>query len=138
MNKRNWLTIAVLGTVGVFVLLASGSLLFLARGGWGSGRTWIGIDGCGAMGNWRHWGMMGSRGFGSLGWALRLMGLLVPLSLLGLLAMGVTWLFRRIAPSQRAAVGVGTAQLVQHCPGCDRPVQADWQLCPHCGQSLVE
>ncbi|HIC89489.1 MAG TPA: zinc ribbon domain-containing protein [Anaerolineae bacterium] len=23
------------------------------------------------------------------------------------------------------------------CPSCGRPVQADWQVCPYCGQGLV-
>lgn len=23
------------------------------------------------------------------------------------------------------------------CPSCESPIQADWQVCPHCGQQLV-
>jgi hypothetical protein len=23
------------------------------------------------------------------------------------------------------------------CPSCESPIQADWQVCPHCGQELV-
>jgi hypothetical protein len=78
-------------------------------------------------------GMMG--GFGLLGWTFPLLGMLIPLALLVIGAVwGVQTLTRRpvFAAGTPPAAGVGGPR----CPHCERQVQADWRVCPHCGTSL--
>jgi predicted amidophosphoribosyltransferase len=58
---------------------------------------------------------------------------LVPLGFLALLILGVVWLVKAVAqPGAQTFATVGRA-----CPNCGRPAQADWQVCPYCGQSLT-
>ncbi len=75
----------------------------------------------------RRCAMMG--GFGLFGSWMMILGLLIPIVLVGLLALGGVALFNGMggswsAPAQRA------------CPKCTRSVQNDWHHCPFCGENL--
>lgn len=62
-------------------------------------------------------------------------GGLIWLGVLVLVVMGALALARAIGrPDQPASAAVQAAS----CPNCGRPVQADWRLCPYCGQTLIE
>jgi hypothetical protein len=120
--------------VGLVVLaLLGGSLLGRS---WGPGYigcpAWGGNMGGYAMGP----GMMG--GFGLLGWMFPLLGMLIPLALLALLVIGAVWAVQAL--TCRLAFAAGTPPSAgaggPRCPHCERPVQADWKVCPHCGTSL--
>jgi hypothetical protein len=138
MNRINWTQVAVFGGVVLLVFLIGISLLSFSGqgygyGGWGPG----GMMGPGMMGG-RGPGMMGySYGGGALGWLSSLLGLIFPLGFLALLILGGVWLVRQVSQPQVPSAGRPQAQQGQTCPGCDLTVQADWQLCPYCGQGLV-
>ncbi|NOZ26695.1 MAG: zinc ribbon domain-containing protein [Chloroflexi bacterium] len=89
------------------------------------------------------WGMMGGwdgsarGGWGVWGWILPLIGLLIPLAFLALLALGGVWLFRQSGLSRNLPPASEQDASGKTCPSCGRPVQADWQVCPYCGQGLV-
>lgn len=126
MNKVNWTQALVFGLVVLLVLIIGLSLLpmffsgwgMMGRGMWGGWCPWCG-------GTWRFGG--GWLG-GLFGLLVMLLGLLIPISLLGLLIVGGVWLVRSVSRT--------TAPPVKTCPGCGRPVQADWRHCPHCGEEL--
>jgi hypothetical protein len=129
MSRVNWAQVLVFGLVVLVIFLVGISLLpmFFGGGYWGMmGRG-------GMMGGWCPWcggtgrfggGLMG----GLFGLLFMLLGLLIPIGLLGLLIVGGVWLVR--------SIGRTTAPPVKTCPGCGRPVQADWRHCPHCGEEL--
>lgn len=105
----------VFGLVVLIVLL--GGLWFL---GW--------FGGFGSMGP----GMMGPGMMGGFGWFSWLLACLIPLGLITLLVVGAIWLVMTFSRRPR-----GTSPPPdQYCPNCNRPVQADWQVCPYCGTSL--
>jgi hypothetical protein len=142
MNKVNWAQVAVFSGVTLLVLLIG--LSFLSFGWGGGGMMGPGMMGPGTMGPGTMGpGMMGGRGgsvggsWGVLGGLLSLVGLLIPLGLLALLALGGVWLFRQVNLSQGPAARPAQLASDETCPSCGRAVQADWQLCPYCGQGLV-
>ncbi len=131
MNRSNWTPVVIIGVV-LLILLIGGSLLPLGWGGrWG---PWGGMMGPGMMGGWGgSWGAVGP-----VGWLFSIMGLLIPLGFLALLVLGGVWLFRQVVQPQGFATGGGPTQPGRSCPNCGRAVQADWQVCPYCGQSLAQ
>ena len=103
-------------------------------GSWGPS----GMMGPGMMGSRGPSGMMGyGYGGGALGWIFSLLGLIFPLGFLALLILGGVWLFRQVSQPQVPSAGRPEIQSGRACPNCDRAIQADWQLCPYCGQGLV-
>jgi hypothetical protein len=82
-------------------------------------------------------GMMGNWGFGLVGWLFMLLGLILPLAFLALLILGAAWVFRQVSQSQGPVAGPPPAPLGRTCAHCGRSVQADWQVCPYCGQALT-
>lgn len=101
----------------VLVVLLSG-LLFLGFGGSFGGRLGYGMMGPGRLGS-----------FGGLGW---LGSCLVLLGLLALVIGGYVWLVTTISKTQRGSRPPHPVP----CPTCNRPVQADWQVCPYCSTPL--
>lgn len=139
MTKINWTQVAVFGGVVLLVFLIGISLLsFFGQGygygGWGPG--WM--MGPGMMGSrGPGWTMGYGYGGGALGWLFSLLGLIFPLGFLALLILGGVWLFRQVSQPQVPSAGRPDAQPGQTCPNCNQAVQADWQLCPYCGQGLA-
>lgn len=119
MNRMNWAQVVVFALIALLVLLIGASWL----GGYG---------GWGMMGP----GMMGGWGFGPFGWLVMIFMWLFPLGLLAVLALGIVWLFRQASGSSGAVGGPSQTAAGQPCPSCGRPVQADWRVCPYCGQQL--
>ncbi len=125
MGKINWWMVVALTLVTLTVLLAGASL---RRGNaWESGQETT------------HWGMM-SDGGGWWSWSplfmvlMPLFMLLMPLLWLALLTFGIVWLARAVfGPRDQ---GTHMPAVVPTCAECDRPVQAGWQVCPHCGYKL--
>ena len=65
-----------------------------------------------------------------LGLLFMLLGLLIPIGLLGLVILGGVWLARNMG-------GTAVPQaLARTCPGCSRPTEPDWQHCPYCSEEL--
>jgi len=128
MGRINWVQALVFGLVVLVVLLIGLSLLPMFFGGWGM------MGGGGMMGGWCPWcggtGRLGGGGMlgGLFGLLFMLLGLLIPIGLLGLLILGGTWLVRNI--STTAVPPLPT------CPNCGQPVQTDWRNCPYCGEEL--
>jgi hypothetical protein len=122
MNLTNR-EILVFGLV-VLMVLFGGLLLFV----WYGSLQGIGFGGMGPgmMGP----GMMG--GLNTFGW---LLPCLIPFGLLVLLGGGLAWL---LATTFRPSPGSSGVSAEATCPNCNRPVQADWQICPYCGTSLRE
>jgi hypothetical protein len=58
---------------------------------------------------------------------------LIPLSLIALLGGGIRWWLTAIRGPQQTP----QSPKVQ-CPNCNRPVQADWHVCPYCAISLLD
>lgn len=126
MNKVNWVQVAVFGLVVLVVFLMGASLL---SPGWGPGTVGGGMMGPGMMGGW---------GFAPFGWFIMLLWMLFPLSVLALLVLGIAWLFGQVSGAGAARTGgSGQPPAGQTCSNCSRPVQADWRLCPYCGQELA-
>ena len=78
------------------------------------------------------YGMMG-RGFGwmaAFGWLGMALVWVIPLGLSSLVILGVASLVKNLSGSGKPAVPPQT------CPTCSKPVQADWNNCPYCGQGL--
>jgi hypothetical protein len=136
MGRINWPQVLVFGLVVLVVFLIGSSLLSMSFGGgyWGMGPGMIGRGGM--MGGWCPWcGGTGQSGGGGLmgglfGLLFTLLGLLIPIGLLGLLILGGVWLVRNIDGTTTVAPPSPT------CRECGRPVQADWRNCPHCGEEL--
>lgn len=109
----------------VVLVVLLGGLLFLGFLGSFGGMRGYGMMGPGMMGP----GRLG--GFGGFGW---LLNCLVPAGLLALVIGGIVWLVTAINKTQG-----GSRQPHQgRCPNCNRPVQADWQVCPYCSTPLRE
>lgn len=126
MQKVNWTVIIVVGGIVLAALLIGGSLLSYFR--WGPASGWSN-DGWGMMGP----GMMGW-GFGSFGWLGVILRWLLPIALLALTVLGIVWLIRSLGrPNMPTSIAA-----MQTCPNCHHPTQADWRLCPHCGQALIQ
>lgn len=114
MNLTNR-EILVFGLVVLIVLFGG---LFLVV--WYGSLQGIGFGGMGP-------GMMG--GFNMFGW---LLPCLIPLGLLVLLVGGLVWLLVSVSRPQQSTSSITDA----NCPNCNRTIQTDWQVCPHCGTPL--
>ena len=117
MTKTNWAP-AVVSAVVVLLVFGLGVALLFGLSGRGSG----------------GWGMMGPgmMGFGPFGWlGMMFMGLF-PLGLLVLFVLGIVWLVRWLGGQETRSRPAALA-----CPRCHRSIQADWQVCPHCGHRLA-
>ncbi|NIO70794.1 MAG: hypothetical protein GTN71_17610 [Anaerolineae bacterium] len=135
MSRINWTQVLVFGLVALVVFLAGVSLLPMLFGGgyWGMGP---GMMGRGVMGGWCPWcggtGQFGGGGLlgGLFGLLFTLLGLLIPIGLLGLLILGGVWLVRSMGGVSAPPAPAET------CPSCGQPTEHDWQNCPYCGASL--
>ncbi|MFQ5875392.1 MAG: zinc ribbon domain-containing protein [Dehalococcoidia bacterium] len=127
MNRINWMQVAVFGIVVLLVFLIGISLLSFGWGGdWGMmGRWWPFCGGTGRLGG----GL-----FGLWGWLFMALMVLFPLGFLALLALGIIWLVRAVSGPQLRAPSAPPA--AQSCPSCGKVVQADWKVCPYCGEEL--
>ena len=126
MNKINWAQVGIFAVVVLLVFLIGVSLL----GGYGYG----------VMGNRQGMmgpGMMGGWGFGPFAWLGMIFMWIVPLGFLTLLVLGIAWLFRQVSGTSGPVAAPPQAPPGRPCPNCSRPTQADWQLCPYCGQALT-
>jgi hypothetical protein len=130
MSKINWTQVVVFGIVAFLVFVIGVSLLPVGWGGswgpwggWGSGR----VMGPGMMGGW---------GFGPFAWLGMVFMWIVPLGFLTLLVLGIAWLVRQVSGPSGPVGAPPQVPSGRPCPNCSRPIQADWQLCPYCGQAL--
>lgn len=82
MKKSYWITIAILGTALILFLMV-GTTLF---GNWNN-------VGWGMMGGWPT-GTMHGWGFSSIGWFGALIMVLIPVGIVVLTILGITWLVR--------------------------------------------
>lgn len=116
MNKVNWTVVAIVGVIGLLVLMLGASLLAgLRYGGYGYG-GW-------GMGPW----MMGPFMMGGMFFMW-----LIPIGFLVLIGLGIAWIVR-------TAGGPNNSNAPAHtCPSCGRSVQVDWKNCPHCGTVLAK
>ena len=130
MSRINWTQVLVFGAVVLVVFVLGITLLSVVFGGWGM------MGGGGMMGGWwPWWGETGRFGGGGLlgglfGLIFTLLGLLIPIGLLGLLIVGGVWLVRNVGRATALPAPAKT------CPGCGRPTEPDWQNCPYCGEEL--
>lgn len=119
--------------IGVMLLFGTGLLRFQRNPmmWYGEGdQTWRGD-----YGGFPSMGMHGRRGFsllGSFGWMLML---LFPLGILTLVVLGVFFLVRSLSNNN---TGSPSQPLIAHCDHCGRKVEADWKVCPYCGELLGE
>ena len=111
MRRINRITVAVCSGVALLIFVVGAVLL-------GSGR------GYGMMGPGMMWG------FAPFGWIGMILMWLVPLTFLGLLVTGIVWLVRTLSGPGPGYPGART------CPN-GHPVQADWRVCPYCGEPLA-
>lgn len=139
MNRISWAQIGAFAAIVLVILLVGITalpLLFGAYGGWGMmgpgmmGGEWTGgwCPFCGGTGRLQG-GMFG----GMFGWFFMLVAILFPLGFLVLVILGIVWLVRAVTRSPS-----GRTPLPQACPKCGKAVEADWRLCPHCGEKLQE
>lgn len=42
------------------------------------------------------------------------------------------------APDRQSRSHVSRDESQDTCPSCASPIQADWKVCPHCGQELIQ
>jgi hypothetical protein len=131
MNKVNWTQVGVFAAVVLLVFLVGASLL----GGFGGYGYAPGV--MGGRGGMMGPGMMGGWGFGPFAWLGMIFMWIVPVGFLTLLILGVVWLFRQVSGSSGPVAAPPQAPPGKTCPNCGRPAQADWQLCPYCGQALA-
>lgn len=114
MKKINWLVVTVIGFIVGLFLFGGGMI-----SGWGY-RGWGMMGGPGMMGGW---------GYSPFGWIGMAFMWLIPVGVLVLAVLGVTWLVKNIGNSS-------TSFSQNPCPNCGKGTQADWQNCPHCGAAL--
>lgn len=138
MSRINWTQVLVFGLVALVVFLVGISLLPMLFGGgyWEMGPRMTGRGGmrggwcpwCGGTGQFGGGGLLG----GLFGLLFTLLGLLIPLGLLGLLIVGGVWLVRNVGGVTAPPAPAKT------CPGCGRPTEPGWRNCPYCGAPLRE
>jgi len=125
MGRINWWMVAAL-TLGVVVVFLVGASLLPGWWGyaWETGREMRPWSERWAAWGWWPWGPF--------------FGCLMPLLWLGCIILGIVWMVRMIgAPSSSwESWCMGRPRPRPTCPGCSRPVEADWQLCPYCGHKL--
>jgi uncharacterized membrane protein YphA (DoxX/SURF4 family) len=115
----------ILGIVlGLLVIAAVTAMVFFGRG-WAGHAELIG----------RH-GMIGLRGSPLGGLAFISMGL-IRLGGLILLILGVVWLVNRWGHHAKTLPAASPVLAEHKCSNCSKPVQADWKLCPYCGNNLA-
>jgi hypothetical protein len=118
MNKALKIVLLILGTlVAVAILFGIGYRLY-----------WLFAGGAGLFGGFHpmmrgSWGMYPMR---MAGW-LPFGGFLGVLVLLSLLGVGIAILVRRNSGPKAAP---------RLCAKCGRPIEADWVVCPHCGEKV--
>jgi hypothetical protein len=123
MSKINWAQVVVFGIVALLIFLIGANLVG-GYAGWG-------MMGPGMMGGGgRNWG------FGPFGLGLIFMWLF-PLGLLALLVLGIVWLVQQVSRPAGPAAGSPQVPTGRPCSNCGRPAQADWRVCPYCGQALT-
>lgn len=128
MNKPNWWAIASLVLLVALVLSALSTLVGEVWWAYSperereSGSDW-GRWRCGTDDNW---------------WIRQITFLpfrcLMPALFITLLVLGVVWLVKAISTPPSRGAGMPTAAVA--CPGCGRPVQAGWRVCPYCERKL--
>lgn len=117
MNRINWAAVAIFVCVVLLVFFVGVSLV----GGWGHG-------GWGMMGP----GMMGGLRYFPFGWIGMIIMWLIPVSILILFVVGVSWFIRSIDNSGHPIASW------HNCSTCGRSIQTDWQNCPYCGTLQVK
>jgi hypothetical protein len=111
----------VFGLLIIFLVVLNGLLLWSAFRG--SGIVSFGGIGPGTM--------EPPAAVSDFGFLWRCLIFLIALSLIAVLGGGIRWWLTAIRGPQRTIRSAET-----QCPNCNRPVQADWQVCPYCGTSL--
>ena len=101
------------------------------------------LSGFGGFGCWGGYGgMMGGFGpmhgymFSPLGWVGMISMWLIPLGLLTLLVVCIVWLFGALTRGGWSLPAHPPAAPARACPSCSKPAQADWSVCPYCGNAL--
>lgn len=119
MRGIRWGRIIALGLSGLLIVVLLAGFLPLDRWGvrgfvpcWGMSRAWLG-----------PWGWL----FMALSW-------LIPLGLLGLLALCLAGLVQAALPGREPTAAAPLPG--GPCPVCGHPTQTDWHNCPYCGQTL--
>lgn len=121
MKGARWGRAIALGLSGLLIVALLVS--FLPLGHWGM------------VGSAHHWGM--SRTWlGPWGWLFMALGWLIPLGLLGLLALCLVGLARAVFPGREPPSAPPLPGVP--CPECGHPTQTDWHNCPYCGQTLKQ
>lgn len=120
MRGIRWGRVVALGLSGLLIVALLAGFLPLDRWGvrgfapcWGMSRTWLG-----------PWGWL----FMALSW-------LIPLGLLGLLALCLAGLARTALPGQKPLAAPPLPG--GPCPACGHATQTDWHNCPYCGRTLA-
>lgn len=141
MNKVWKIILIVLGALLLLALCATPLLLrFFIVGG--PMMRYGGIFGGHHMG--------GFGGFGMIGGGLMMLGsLLFTLAVIGLVVYGIIALVRNLShqtpqtppPAPAASTVVESAPVepaaaVPTCAHCGKPLQADWAVCPYCGEKI--
>ena len=116
-NMWKW----VIGILVVLVLFFGPYLAGLLFPGLGYGYGMMG-----GGGYYGHGGMMNGFGFFPFGMALMW---LIPLGTLVLVVLGIVWVVQRLS-------GGSTSAPARVCANCGKPAQADWKICPYCGNQL--
>jgi hypothetical protein len=118
MKKINWTTIAVFVIVVLLAFMVGVSMFGGGYGGYGM---------MGGYGGHMGWGYSP---FGWFGMGLGMLFMwLIPIGVTALIVYGVVALTRNMGNNVP-----GT--LSKSCPNCGKGVQADWQNCPYCGNTL--
>ena len=119
MRGVRWGRVIALGLSGLLIVALLASFLPLGP--------------LGMMASTHHWGMS-HMWLGPGGWLFMALGWLIPLGLLGLLALCLAGLARTLLSGRKPI----TALILPGgpCPKCGRPTQTDWHNCPYCGQTL--
>jgi len=117
MKKNNWYLVGIIGVVALLLVFGAGMMSGWGNGGWGH----------------RGYGMMGNLGYSPLGWFGMAGGMLlmwlVPIGILALTVFGVASLIQNNGSSKPTSTQ-------SPCPNCGKSIQADWQNCPYCGNTL--
>jgi DNA-directed RNA polymerase subunit RPC12/RpoP len=122
--------------IGIVLLVLGLGVNLISPMFYGGAGNWA-YDDCGMWGGrgmmdgWNNYGMTGTRSFG---WIGMLLGLIITLGIFVLLIAGIAWL----VDGARKGNLIGTSGKIREitCPNCGKPIQAEWQNCPHCGSKI--